>query len=478
MLGALPPVAAALACIGRPSPSAPKPDPAAAVGRIDMIREQGGEPGYSGTAFWITPGIVATVWHMTLPGPDDRQLVVTMPDGSVHTANVILGIDEQFDIALLRADPPFSGEPLKLAVGEPAPGLPVRLLTSPSLFDNPVRAGRILSTSSLDFYGFTIVIALEQGAAPGWSGAPVLNDANEVVAMSRMGGPGKSFAAPAPAIARLYNETCRLGVSLADWDRTPRTHHGASMYWFIVSAETRDNPAERENLLRDAVRMSDDFWPGWNALSKLYSARGDDHKAEEAMVHAVEHSPLANDAMDLADFYFQRRLFDQGLQAQIHAEQTDPYGFDLAMRERAAIDLMQNGRYQEALPGLEAAARATPVDYALQTNYAQCLAMTGKADEALTLLDKALKDAPTDANVHHGRGLALAHLGRDEEAVRAYLEAIRLNPRNPATMRLLGEAYVRLGRLDDARALLPAIRALHPASAGRLEQTIAGAPPK
>lgn len=79
--------AAVLSLSPIPQPANPPPDqadPGAAIARIEMRLEPGGEVVNSSVAFWISPDLAATTGHTLLPWTPGGSFSLRMTDGSAH----------------------------------------------------------------------------------------------------------------------------------------------------------------------------------------------------------------------------------------------------------------------------------------------------------------------------------------------------------------------------------------------------------
>jgi len=97
-----------------------------------------------------------------------------------------------------------------------------------------------------------------------------------------------------------------------------------------------------------------------------------------------------------------------------------------------AVDLANEGKYQEALQANERALAINESIPLAQANKAGILVQLGKYDEAIIAADKALAiKANTTiafAVAYSNKGDALRHLGRIEEAKAAFAKAYELDP--------------------------------------------------
>jgi len=85
---------------------------------------------------------------------------------------------------------------------------------------------------------------------------------------------------------------------------------------------------------------------------------------------------------------------------------------------------VQQGRLDEALALLEAAAKIAPNDPVILNNRGICLLMKGNAEGALPCFEKAAARNPQSAKYRANAALALGMLRRDEESLELYKEVV------------------------------------------------------
>jgi Flp pilus assembly protein TadD len=105
--------------------------------------------------------------------------------------------------------------------------------------------------------------------------------------------------------------------------------------------------------------------------------------------------------------------------------------------------LLEQGRFAEATPHLEAALRIAPDDLDTRYNLANALARQGRLEEAVSCYIGILRVRPDAAFVHNNLGIALAQLGRMGEAVAHFREAVRIKPDFPEARANLEKALAK-----------------------------------
>lgn len=78
----------------------------------------------------------------------------------------------------------------------------------------------------------------------------------------------------------------------------------------------------------------------------------------------------------------------------------------------------------------------------------------GKFKEAIPLLDKAAAKEPKNANVHNNLGYAHRKLKRFKVALKHYRTALKIEPKHRGANEYLGELYLQTGQLDKAEERL------------------------
>jgi Tfp pilus assembly protein PilF len=104
--------------------------------------------------------------------------------------------------------------------------------------------------------------------------------------------------------------------------------------------------------------------------------------------------------------------------------------------------LLIQGRAQEALPPLEAAARGRH-DAEIDTQLATALRQLGRREDALSRLKRATRRQPAYAPAFHELGCLLADMGRDAEAIEAFRHGVAIAPMMPDLSVQLGYAHLR-----------------------------------
>jgi S1-C subfamily serine protease len=172
---------------------------------IVRIESTGCESGSTGSGFLVAPDLVATVGHIV-----DGAAGIAVSAGTETSAARIVGLDRTRDLALLRADRPFSGHVFTFALSQPAVGSEVAALGYPQGLPLSFTQGTVSGLDRVEVVdGVEQARLIQTDAAmnPGNSGGPLLNAVGEVVGLAvllRVDAQGVAYAISAEeAVARL-----------------------------------------------------------------------------------------------------------------------------------------------------------------------------------------------------------------------------------------------------------------------------------
>jgi tetratricopeptide (TPR) repeat protein len=115
---------------------------------------------------------------------------------------------------------------------------------------------------------------------------------------------------------------------------------------------------------------------------------------------------------------------------------------------REGIDLLNAGKYHEALTSFRLAQRETPRDIAVLQQIAITYTKIGMTDEAIKTYRSVLAQQPRTASAHYGLAFLLLRQGRPDEAER-HLDTFLLDP--PDTAEAQRHIEHARGTLDELR---------------------------
>ena len=166
-----------------------------------------------------------------------------------------------------------------------------------------------------------------------------------------------------------------------------------------------------------------------------------DENGNDTPAVLVDNSTAANRAVNLPEFV---NIQPGGLE-HIDAPATEFYRVF-----NDSIELMQKGKFEDAIPQWRKAVEMNPDDSRAHFNLAHSLNERGQIDEAIVEYRKAIDLEPENASLYANLGLALAHREQMDEAIAAYRKSIELSPGNPEVQADLGVALFDKGQAAEA----------------------------
>ena len=241
----------------------------------------------------------------------------------------------------------------------------------------------------------------------------------------------------------------------------------------------RGRIAAAEEAFKRAVELAPTWVPGHLALSSHYWAAGRAVEAETSLRNALKLEPsnlIANRAMALFLIASNRAAEAENYIKTLAASGAEPFAladfYMLQNRPGDAIPELQQLRQGERTANL--AARRLAQAYAVRGDLVeahrvvdqlltsdprdaegllmkgQLLAQEGKRDEALTRLKAAAEIDPGSARVQFALGRMHAARGDIDPARQAFREVLKLNPRAAAAQVELSRLELATGRVDDS----------------------------
>ncbi len=166
----------------------------------------------TGSGFVVSPGVVATCYHVVAGGAEVRVKTldrVEYPVAEVTAANRAL------DLALLRVHAMYSAPALELrGASEVQVGEVAIAMGSPLGLQGTVTSGIVSAVREMGDWG--TVIQTSAPVSPGNSGGPLLDSRGRAIGLvmsTMVGGQNVNFALPADAISRLLNAADAAGMS-------------------------------------------------------------------------------------------------------------------------------------------------------------------------------------------------------------------------------------------------------------------------
>jgi tetratricopeptide (TPR) repeat protein len=115
---------------------------------------------------------------------------------------------------------------------------------------------------------------------------------------------------------------------------------------------------------------------------------------------------------------------------------------------REGLELLNAGKYHEALTSFRLALRETPQDTAVLQQIAIAYTRIGMTDEALKTYRSVLEKDPTISSAHYGAAFLLMKDGRPQEAVTHLKAFLAKPPAGPEAKRHVEHARQTLADLE------------------------------
>ena len=217
--------------------------------------------------------------------------------------------------------------------------------------------------------------------------------------------------------------------------------------------------AERMQPGKDAADVS----AAWSLIGIASAHLGEHDQAVEALYRVTKLSPneeegwlnLTRELMDLG-------RYGDAISAVQDALTSNPKSYALHLRQGAAY--LAADRYREAekaFRDLIGAGDPLPTSF---VGLAQVLLRTGRAEEAVSELAAAQQKLGATFLISYFRGLALSRAGKSAEAVAAFKDAVQLNPNSAEAHLGLGKSELAQGRIPEATAQLEETLRIDPAN--------------
>ena len=114
------------------------------------------------------------------------------------------------------------------------------------------------------------------------------------------------------------------------------------------------------------------------------------------------------------------------------------------------LNLMQQGRYAEAIDYFDKALSLEPSSVAVLINKGISYDMLGNFDMAIQTFDKALEINPNDSDVLGEKGYTLMNNRNYDEALLNFDKALNINPSDLFTLNSKGNLFIIQGKYNDA----------------------------
>jgi S1-C subfamily serine protease/Tfp pilus assembly protein PilF len=344
----------------------------------------------TGTGFLVAPDRIITCRHV-FAGCD--RVDVRFDDGSSSHVAGLLAENRDWDVALLRVDPPAPAKavPLKVSADLPVEGETVLIIGGPLGFEWTSTPGIVSAVRALP--GLGMVVQHTAPISPGSSGSPVVNRLGDVIGVQQAtitsndnkavaAGQSLNFAVPGARVVALAPGPLR---TLVDCAGEVRAEWRATVTGLLDKCSLRPFSCSDYDSARGyfeaAVAKDPDIADNWFRLGICCERTGDTKGAEDAYRHAV------------------------GLDG----------GLAVALNNLGVICFRQK-RTEEAVGFLTRAIERQSNLVIAYSNLADCYNALGRYDDALATCQKGLNFDGRHAGVRYALGVTYLKLGRRELA--------------------------------------------------------------
>lgn len=198
------------------------------------------------------------------------------------------------------------------------------------------------------------------------------------------------------------------------------------------------------------------------ALGRIYTAKGENAKARDLLLKALEkrpnHPDILRGLLQIEEKMGQTEESLARIQKALAEKPDDP-----KLQQLAAVVALAQGRVDDATKALERAIELAPDDMTSYQQLADLYVRTGRTSQTIEIYEKALERKPDQPRIHHFLGVLYEYGGKPDVAVTHYEEAIKLSPDLAESKNNLAYLYAESGKnldraLDlaqDAKALMP-----------------------
>jgi len=217
-------------------------------------------------------------------------------------------------------------------------------------------------------------------------------------------------------------------------------------------------------LLRKSKAKPNEMAPAWSLVGLAYARLGHGTLAVEALRQAATLDPHREEGwLNLTRELMELGRYAEAISAAEKGIAANPNSYVLQLRLGAAS--LAAGQYHDAervFRSLADAGDPLPTSY---IGLAQVLLREGRAEDAVSELSAARERIGSNFLINYFLGLSLDRAAKRTEAITAFQEALRLNPDSSEANLGLGKSTLAVGRIGEAIAALSEAVRLAPGNA-------------
>lgn len=441
-----------------------------------------------GVGFGLSQDIIATSYHLVSQAAEVQGINFK---GKKMKVEGIIGVDRDFDIALLKLKGKVDAIPVGSAEGMES-GARLFALGANESGEITIAEGTVTAVRPLG--GNQSVIISSISMPEGFSGGPLLDLNGRVIGLivvlerSRVGIPADAWKS-LPMAGRI--------TDFKDWNKEDYlvTFEGAYLAGRIFGLT--DENANAQRYLEKAVQLKPDVVDAQALLADVYAKQRNFDAAVGAFQKVIALDPKRTAAhFELGGIFVRMQRWNDaaaalekaialdGVPAEAFfqlgtayeelrdfAKAADAYDRFLKMRpENAWMGYLRLGscrmelqQYELAVVALQEAQKAQPRDIKVNYTLAQAYRMAQQYDQAQAVLQGLAELNPVDASTYYSDIVKMYdEAGQNENAIAAARKVIQLNPDSEIAIYNLAIMFQKLERYEEAIATFQEALAIKP----------------
>lgn len=395
-----------------------------------------------GSGFFIAPDRIITNRHVI---ERSSRVEVHLNNGRKYTANGILAVDGEGDLALIQVSVPNEfAIPLAIQNTAPEEGESIVVIGNPFGLEGSVSDGIVSAVREIPGYGK--IIQITAPISPGSSGSPVVNMRGEVIGVATLQaaeGQSLNFAVPSARIARLEAGELQSFTSANAADRQTRRAVAERLYSRGLANLSSDDFAKALPFFEQAVAIDPTYAEAWYQVGFCYGMLGKHEESVKASLKAAQlrpewpetHINIGASSYSLGDYKQAAESYKAAARLdQTNAETQMALGLSLGKLGRTSEEILAYKRAVTAKPDFANAIELLGLAYFKQKQY-------GNAIETF----EQLRNYKADANTYNYLGESYFAEKKFPESIDAFSTAISMNPSFDKARYNLGRAYLKSG---------------------------------
>jgi hypothetical protein len=287
-----------------------------------------GEPLISGSGFFIRPGEVVTNFHV-IKGAHRVEIHTLEGKGRTYPVTGALALDEEADLALLRAELPADrARPLPMTTSLPAEGETVFVIGNPLRLEGSVSDGIVSAVREVPELGR--IIQITAPVSHGNSGSPLLNMRGQVIGIVTVkvtNGQNINLALSVPRITALKPGEIITFAQVAVRNKTVPQPEFMAELWYRGGIDSLwlGNYDNALTYFETAANRNPRRPETWIQIGYCKVKQGRNEEAIRAYKRALQLRPNSAAAYNrMGDAYYFGGRFDEAISAYKQAARLQP----------------------------------------------------------------------------------------------------------------------------------------------------------